>query len=76
MKKYLFNKITIKDDGVNFIPFRQPSVLESFLSNPNLSLDKEHWVFSPSSFKMFLKMLSKTKLRFCASCQRYLLSEL
>ena len=62
MKKYLFNKITIKDDGVHFIPFRKVSVLESFLSNPNSSLDQEQWVFSPNSFRMFLKMLSKTKL--------------
>ena len=62
MKKYLFNKIKVDGDGVNFIPFRQASIAESFLANTNLSTNQKDWKFSPSSFKTFLKMLSKTKL--------------
>ena len=53
MKKYLFNKIKVDGDSVNFIPFRQANIAESFLANTNLSTNQKDWKFSPSSFKTF-----------------------
>lgn len=62
MKKYLFDKIRLCYNSVQFIPFREASLTESYLACTNGTLDQEEWEFVPTSFKEFLKMLSKTKL--------------
>ena len=62
MKKYLFDKIKVHADKVQFIPFRPASILESFMADTHTSFDQGEWEFLPYSFKDFLKMLSKTKL--------------
>ena len=38
-------------------------MLESFMANTHTSFNQEEWEFIPNSFKEFLKMLSKTKLK-------------
>ena len=62
MKKYLFDKIRLNYNSVQFIPFRKASFLESFMANGDISSDQKIWEFTPYSFKEFLKMLSITKL--------------
>ncbi|MBE5757624.1 MAG: hypothetical protein E7345_01660 [Clostridiales bacterium] len=62
MKKYLFDKIKVHADNVQFIPFRPASILESFMANTHTMFNQDEWEFIPYSFKEFLKMLSKTKL--------------
>lgn len=62
MKKYLFDKIVVHADNVQFIPFRQASIAESFMAYTYETFNQDKWEFIPCSFKEFLKMLSKTKL--------------
>ena len=62
MKKYLFDKIRLNYNSVQFIPFREASIIESVLAYTNGTLDQKTWEFTPRSFKEFLKMLSITKL--------------
>lgn len=62
MKKYLFDKIRLNYNSVQFIPFRKASFAESFLACTNNTFEQDEWEFSPYSFRDFLKMLSKTKL--------------
>ncbi len=62
-KKYLFKSIEIHESrAIHFIPFRKPSTMESFLAFTNGTTDENKWEFIPTSYKEFLKMLSKTKL--------------
>lgn len=62
MKRYLFDKIEVLGDGVQFIPFRKATILESFSAFTHTSFNQEDWEFIPTSFNEFLKMLEKTRL--------------
>lgn len=62
MKRYLFDKIKIGANGVQFIPFRKATIAESFMAFTHMSFSQDEWDFIPTSFKEFLKMLSKTKI--------------
>ena len=62
MKKYLFDKIIVKNGGVvEFIPFRKATFIESFSAYTHNTLNQSMWQFTPVSFKEFIKMLSLTK---------------
>ena len=62
MKKYLFDKIKVHADKVQFIPFRPASIVESYMANTNTTFNQDEWEFIPYSFKEFIKFLSKTRL--------------
>lgn len=62
MKKYLFNKILVKGEEIEFVPYREATLVESFMAKTHSSFEKDEWLFVPTSFKDFLKMLSKTRL--------------
>jgi hypothetical protein len=60
-KKYLFDKIIVSGDKVQFIPYRKATLTESLMADSS-SYSQKDWRYYPVSFRSFLKMLSKTKL--------------
>lgn len=61
MKRYLFDKIRVGEDGVvRFIPFRKATMMETFFADKHSTLNQNQLEFKPTSFNEFLTMLKKT----------------